>query len=65
MCDQLKRHAVVGKTIASVKADSISGANIDMSDRVEINFTDGSRLVLKTDWYGRDCYISEQADPSG
>lgn len=65
MRDQLKHHAVVGKTITSVKADGVDCADIHMSDRVEIHFTDGSRLVLKTDWYGRDCYISEQADPSG
>lgn len=48
----------IGKTIVGVETDSL-GSGIHMSDRVVIKFTDGTQIVLRTDWRGSDCYISQ------
>ena len=49
----------VGKIIKEIRADSLSGANLVMCDEVVVDFTDGTTIVLRTDWRGNDCYISE------
>lgn len=63
MCDQNMLltqpvTALVGKTIAGVEVDGL-GAGITLSDKVVLKFTDGTRLTLRTDWRGQDCYISQ------
>lgn len=51
-------HQHVGKTIKNVETGS--GANeIICEDSVRIVFTDGTYLLLKADWRGADCYISD------
>jgi len=48
----------IGKTIKEIKGDSY-GDDLTMCDEIIIYFSDGSNVILKTDWGGRDCYISQ------
>jgi hypothetical protein len=48
----------VGKTISEIKADGF-GTGLTLCEQIDIVFTDGSKVILRTDWRGQDCYISE------
>ena len=55
----------IGKTVALVEplAGYSSDETLFMTRGVRITFTDGAVLLLKSDHYGRECYISEH-EPS-
>lgn len=59
-----------GKTVASIESDAYKGLNPEtvtrdlvMATYVRINFTDGTSIMLGTDWRGSECYISETSPP--
>lgn len=50
----------VGKTVSRISTDTeLEPYDLSTCDRVEIHFTDGTSLILRTDWRGRECYISQ------
>lgn len=51
----------IGKTISEIQSDGF-GPGLNMCDQITIVFTDGSKMILRTDWRGQDCYISEYED---
>ena len=51
----------IGKTVESITADNI-GNDLVMCDVIVITFRDRSRIVLRTDWRGSECYISEYTE---
>lgn len=55
-----------GKTVKAIKRVAEDGGygecGLIMTHGVRIEFTDGTTLVLKTDWRGRDCYISQYGE---
>jgi hypothetical protein len=51
---------LVGKTISKVIIDNeYTSPDLTMLLRLEIQFTDGTSCILRPDWRGRECYISE------
>ena len=54
-----------GKTVAAVEplASYADDDTLFMTRGVRITFTDGAVLLLKSDHYGRQCFISEH-EPS-
>lgn len=52
-------NAHVGKTIQSISTDRPSEPGIHMVEKVTIHFTDGTSVLLQTDWRGAECYISQ------
>jgi hypothetical protein len=48
----------VGKIISEIQADGF-GNGLTLCEQIAIVFTDGSKVILRTDWRGQDCYISE------
>jgi hypothetical protein len=51
----------VGKTISEIQADGF-GTGLHMCEQIAIVFTDGSKVILRTDWRAQDCYISEHTN---
>ena len=50
----------VGKTVAKIEPlDGRDDETLFMTHGVRITFTDGAILLIKSDHYGKECYISE------
>jgi hypothetical protein len=50
-----------GKTVKEIIVDGVSNpSDLTVFDEITIIFTDGSKIKLRTDWRGSECYISER-----
>ena len=47
------------KVIQKITSDSFSKDSLMMCHEIVISFTDGTEIVLRNDWRGDECYISE------
>lgn len=57
LVQELNSH--IGKTIASITTNRPDSRGIHMVEKVVIHFTDGTSVLLRTDWRGAECYISQ------
>jgi hypothetical protein len=49
-----------GKEISRITRDDSNIRNdLVMCDTIRIEFTDGTSIVLRPDWRGTECYISQ------
>ena len=55
------RSTHIGKTIEYIDSDDFDGG-LMMCHEIVIGFTDGSKIILKNDWRGNECYISEYTE---
>ena len=62
MIKSANRDRFIGKVIQGVEAGGLSETDLVMVREITITFTDGTKLVLRTDWRGNDCYISEYTE---
>jgi len=52
----------IGKVVERIVVDEFSHKHINMTEQVVIKFTDGSKIILRADYRGSDCYISERTE---
>lgn len=48
-----------GKVVARIDTDNFD-TDLTMCEGITIRFTDGTSIILKTDWRGSSCYISQR-----